>query len=240
MVQLKYFGDSRDYFKYDLITHVLQNTGQKHYVFVPMLTSHRVDAQGRKAPKYMEGKSASLLAFIRECDSKNLHHWETWLGPYVQRYLTVRPVGKMFFRDSGRAAYWRLFSALIETSDALVFVDPDTGLETGTCAYLKKMGREKYLLNSEVENLYKRLDRSSLLMIYQHLPNNKKIHQSSVDNKIAQIRLATAGTMACAYREDDLAFLFMAKATARFAALRDCLQAYHEGSQHRYKSLHLP
>lgn len=38
MVQLKYFGDSRDYFKYDLITTLVQHTSLDNYLFVPMLT----------------------------------------------------------------------------------------------------------------------------------------------------------------------------------------------------------
>ena len=42
MVQLKYFGDNRDFFKYDLITVVLEHTSLSHYVFIPMLIAHRV------------------------------------------------------------------------------------------------------------------------------------------------------------------------------------------------------
>lgn len=46
MVQLKYFGDDRDYFKYDLITSLVSDTTLRHYVFVPMLTEHRHDNEG--------------------------------------------------------------------------------------------------------------------------------------------------------------------------------------------------
>lgn len=43
MVQLKYFGDSRDYFKYDLLASVLEEMNFGSYVFIPMLTNHRDD-----------------------------------------------------------------------------------------------------------------------------------------------------------------------------------------------------
>ena len=48
MVQLKYFGDSRDYFKYDLMTSILEEMMLESYVFIPMLTNHR-DDNGTKA-----------------------------------------------------------------------------------------------------------------------------------------------------------------------------------------------
>jgi len=46
MVQHKYFGDSRDYLKYDLIKMVLENPVLPHYVFIPMLTEPRYDREG--------------------------------------------------------------------------------------------------------------------------------------------------------------------------------------------------
>ena len=72
MVQLKYFGDSRDYFKYDLITSVLKDMKIENYIFIPMLTNHRVNNEGKKTPQKIGGKSDDLLLFIRSCGSKCL------------------------------------------------------------------------------------------------------------------------------------------------------------------------
>lgn len=55
MVQLKYFGDSRDYFKYDLISSILEGMKIADYVFIPMLTNHRIDNEGNKTPKMISG-----------------------------------------------------------------------------------------------------------------------------------------------------------------------------------------
>jgi len=238
MVQLKYFGDSRDYFKYDLITHLLKNRVASNYVFVPMLTNHRVDAEGNKTPKYIDGKSRELLSFIEGCGTKSLEHWEAWLKPHVGSYVTVRPVNGVFFEDGARNKYWESFDAVIRTKNALIFVDPDTGLETGTPSYLRKRGREKYILNEEVAKLSQSLDSSSMLMIYQHLPNNKHIHKESVSKKIKQAVEASGCSSVLAYREDDLAFLFIAKSEALFSELRNQLESYHVNSGHVYKSMH--
>lgn len=238
MVQLKYFGDSRDYFKYDLITNVLSSGLVSNYSFVPMLTNHRDDGEGNKTPNHIEGKSIELLSFIDNCQSKDLEHWQLWFKPYIESYITVQPVNSTFFDDSARNKYWRSFKEVIASENALVFVDPDTGLETGSPSYLKKMGREKYILNGEFRYLYSMLNSSSILMVYQHLPNNKHKHEEAVLKKINQASKTTGKSLVIAYREDDLAFLFMAKDETVFLALREILVKYHQASGHTYKSIH--
>ncbi len=207
MVQLKYFGDSRDYFKYDLITHVLSNDLVSSYAFVPMLTSHRDDSEGNKTPNHIKGKSKKLLSFIQNCSSKDLEHWKEWLTPFVDKYITAHPVNEKFFKDDNRKKYWESLTNIINAENALVFVDPDTGLETGTPTYLKEMGREKYILNGELRDLYNVLDDSSVLMIYQHLSYDKHKHEDDVNKKINQAIKASECPYVMAYREDDLAFL---------------------------------
>lgn len=239
MVQLKYFGDSRDYFKYDLMTSIIEEMYLENYVFIPMLTNHRDDNEGNKLPKMIGGKSASLLSFISDCRSKSLCHWEQWLIKYVRNYKTIEPVDEVFFVDETRDEYWVSFAAHLKETNALIFLDPDTGLETGRKSYLRKMGREKYILNHEIEFLYGHLDPSSIIMIYQHLPNNKHIHETAVSKKLVQAKASNQDAFVCAYREDDLAFLFIVRNGGVFNRLCACLTRYHARSEHRYKSLHL-
>ncbi len=239
VVQLKYFGDSRDYFKYDLITHLLKSDDLKKYAFIPMLTNHRVDSEGNKKAKFTIGKSTELLSFIESCHTKDLNHWEIWLKPKVHVYKTIHPVNETNFRDDSRQKYWQHFSEILKEENALVFVDPDTGLESGTPSYLRKMGREKYILNDELAYIFEGLAESSVLMIYQHLPNNKHIHKESVSKKINQAKLSTNKAFVSAYREDDLAFIFMGKNEEIFESLNTQLHSYHEKSGHKYKSIHV-
>jgi len=239
VVQLKYFGDSRDYFKYDLVSFILKNKVAANYVFVPMLTDQRFDNEGNKAPKPIDGKSKDLLTFIANCSTKDLNHWERWLDKYSESYKTIQPVNRTFFNDSNRAQYWGLFTDILKEKNALIFVDPDTGLETGSQSYLRRMGREKYMLNTETAILYKMLDETSYLMIYQHLPNNKHIHKASVDKKIKQASKGTGSNLVCAYREDDLAFLFLAKRPKEFISIVNLIKEYFETTNHDLKSIHI-
>ena len=237
MVQLKYFGDSRDYFKYDLISSIFEAKIVERYVYLPMLTEHRSDNEGRKAPRYNGDKSSDLYEFIKACETKSLRHWETWLGNYAASYKTVEPVDETYFHDESRVDYWGQFKNFMNSGATLVFVDPDTGLETETASYRRKMGSEKYLLNNELSLLFSWLNPASILMIYQHLPHDKSEHASSTQKKLLQIQSVCKNSFTFAYREDDLAFLFVTKSNAIFQRLFLCLSKYHDKSVHNYKAI---
>jgi hypothetical protein len=231
MVQLKYFGDSRDFFKYDLITNLLKHNLVCNYVFVPMLTKARQgNNEGNKKPKQRDDRSKELFSFINSCDSKDLRHWESWLTQYVESYTTVEPVNDFFWEDERREAYWKSFEAALATKNALIFLDPDTGLQTGCPAYRKKHGAEKYILNSELRHLYQTMDKSSVLMIYQHLQFNKHKHEGDVRKKVIQASEATQCPYVLAYREDDLAFLFLTKNRGKFSPFCKIIESYEASS----------
>jgi len=99
-----------------------------------MLTEHRDDNEGNKKTKYSPDRSSELYNHITNCSGKSLTHWETWLAQFVVLYLTVEPVDEIFFNDSNRRKYWERFGEIIQAENALVFIDPDTGLESGSVA----------------------------------------------------------------------------------------------------------
>ena len=239
MVQLKYFGDDRDVFKYDLIRTVLISSLVKRYAFVPMLTKHRDDAEGKMRPRERDEASHALLKFIATRNDKSLQHWETWLSSHVSTYKTVEPVDGTFFSETTRETYWKKFRSHISEKDALVFVDPDTGLQTGSATYLIKMGCEKYILNRELSYLIETMADSSVLMIYQHLTRDKTKQSSAVTKKIAQVHTVSSSAFACAYREGDLAFLFVSKKNSLHKKIAGVLRRYHAKSGHKFKSVHI-
>lgn len=238
MVQLKYFGDDRDFFKYDLITHIFENSNLKNYAFIPMLTEHRVDNEGNIPPKHNGDRSDKLFQFISHCPNKSLNHWEDWLKDYIQSYQTVGPADLTYFSDINRLGYWSKFKGMINSKNVLVFVDPDTGLETGSPSYLRKAGREKYILNTELNDLIEALSGSSVMMIYQHLQRNKTRHYLDVEKKIGQVKSINAFVFVSAYREDDLAFIFIAKTPETHNDIFCVLRQYHAKSTHKYRSVH--
>ena len=99
------------------------------------------------------------------------------------------------------------------------------------------MRPEKYILNEELSNIFIELHSKSLLMIYQHLPNNKHNHISATRNKLEQVRDVCNNSLACAYREDDLAFIFAAKSKGLFMDLLYFLAKYYKKSKQQYKTI---
>jgi hypothetical protein len=237
MVQLKYFGDNRDYFKYDLITSIFEARLLERYVYIPMLTDHRNDNEGIIALKDNGDKSLRLYAFIKTCPDKSLNHWETWLTPCVTSYLTAKPVDLTYFRDVSRTEYWDRFKPMMGTDKTLVFVDPDTGLQTGTPSYRKRMGSEKYILNDELNILYNWLDPKSILMAYQHLPHDESKRICSTHKKLLQVQSVCKNNFTVAYREGDLAFVFVAKSKEMFTDLQYFLKNYYDKSIHRHRNI---
>jgi len=237
MVQLNYFGDNRDFFKYDLITSIFKAKLMERYVFIPMLTKPRENNEGNKKPVNNGDKSSELFDFIMACKEKSLDYWEVWLSPHVLSYQTVKPANQMYFCDESRIDYWHKFRPLVGEEKVLVFLDPDTGLETGKPAYLKKQGRGKYILNHELKDLFVSLHPESLLMIYQHLPWNKKEHTEATQKKLEQAHSICGESFTAAYREDDLAFVFVAKAKKTFRCLQHFLLGYHQRSKNKYKEI---
>ncbi len=238
MVQLKYFGDDRDYFKYDLITSLVSDTTLRHYVFVPMLTEHRHDNEGNRVPKPRVGKRGELLNFITRRKSKSLSHWELWLAPHVESYRAIDPVDRAIFSNDTRERYWRQVQPLLKQKETLVFLDPDTGLQLGRKSRIHERDWPKYILDKELKHLIENLHPDSALLVYQHLPRNMHMHMATVDNKI-NLAKERFNLYASAYREGDLAFIAMSKSARVHQDINQVFSAYLQCSGHLQKSLHL-
>ena len=76
-------------------------------------------------------------------------------------------------------------------------------------------------------------------MVYQHLPNNKHKHIDAVKEKLNQVKKIGNGKVyTFAYREDDLAFIFISKTKEVHEEIIGILKNYYKNSHHKYKSLH--
>ncbi|MBU0464296.1 MAG: hypothetical protein KKE12_11900, partial [Proteobacteria bacterium] len=144
MVQLKYYGDDRDYFKYDLITFVLKNGNFKQYGFVPMLTEHRYNNEGNILPSPSNCKSKELLNFIATHSKPNLNNWEVWLKQFIAKYASIQPINTDYFNHGNRCKYWEKYKNIYSEDNSLIFFDPDTGIQAGRATRIKPGDRVKY------------------------------------------------------------------------------------------------
>lgn len=163
----KYFGDTRDLFKYDLILRITQGVVSIHrFLFIPMLTSDDDSSDGNKT-NYVKAKAGTqnkeLMTYLKNCvneSKRNIMEIEPYFKSngveiYIYKELLIRKNRRDYF-DSIKIKK-EFFS------NSLVFVDPDNGLEI-------QHSKEKHFLYREAKDIYDYMDGNSILMIYQHFP----------------------------------------------------------------------
>ena len=170
----QYFGDTRDLFKYDLVLELLmKNDFLERFTFIPMLTEDTQNLHGRKV-NYDRARAGTqrkvLVKFLAMCIVKNKRNIVE-LKEFFSSLKLPRKVDFAIYRENEcfshktRATYFNQIGGQL-LSRSVVLVDPDIGLE------VKSMGskEQNYITYTEVELLFNRMDRNSVLVIFQFIP----------------------------------------------------------------------
>lgn len=222
----QYFGDTRDLFKYDLIEHVLRRVDEfgRRLTYIPMLTP-RDDTQHGKKLDY-DGAVAGcrnepLKRYLRECvqsgnrDIRLIVLYFEKVGVETHLYR-----GDEFFAHDDRNAYFGGIEHGLLTR-ALVFLDPDTGLEI-------EESTEAHLLYSGVKGLYDRTSEDAALMVFQYISRYipKVERPAYVARRSQELAECAGGVSVYVSDHDELAFLFLARDEGMANRLRDALLEY--------------
>src|SRR4051794_30215725 len=142
----QYFGDRRDLFKYDLLLDLLSAVPTlERLTFVPMLTPDDDTRQGNRIAVLHGRRSAALAEFLNDCrqdkrqDLRALREFMQKAGVVYEPYRD-----SVFFDHDQRDEYFASIPAGSLTR-ALVFLDPDIGLEPSNPRQMRRGGPEKYL-----------------------------------------------------------------------------------------------
>jgi hypothetical protein len=198
----QYFGDVRDLFKYDLIQSIIKETDSiNRILYIPMLTKNDERKDGNKID-YNKAKAGThnedLVKFLCNCvksDRRNI----TELKFYFQlKGIEIDIYNESFFQRN-RKSY---FSGIKELfSSSLIFVDPDKGLEI-------KRSNEMHLLYDEAQFIYNRMDKNSILMIYQHFP--RKDHIKYLCGRAKELK-KRMGDLPIYISDNEIIFFFLTK-----------------------------
>lgn len=141
----QYFGDYRDMFKYDLIQEAMKkNKGFKRFSFIPMLTDFKECNDGNKRyynsekiEKRPGSGNTDLVGYLRDYNDKvrdrknrDLRHIRDYFGAYIniEIFEPDEPMQGKYFVNKNRSLYFQAIPDIYLES-ALVFVDPDNGIE---------------------------------------------------------------------------------------------------------------
>ncbi len=161
----QYFGDRRDYFKYDVLERLATDLRDiEQLTSLWMLTRPDSSGQGQ-VPFVPDPELPELTAFFRErLDSNDAARRRV---TEMQTYFKDRPFRFFSYRDDRddfdsmtRSEY---FASVPDEAlqHAVVFFDPDNGMEPGR-------GTERHLRFGELENILGRMDEPSVAVVFQY------------------------------------------------------------------------
>lgn len=223
----QYFGDLRDLFKFDLIRYIMKGASTlQSCTFIPMLTKNDKRGDGNKRNfdrAEQEGrpgtKNNELMEFLekyKEIDRDKRDFTE------IKNYFNLEHIEMNIYE--GHDGYFdhkkrdEYFSNLPEKfpHKSLVFVDPDIGLKI-------KNSTEKHLLYREVKGLYDRMDKDSILMIFQHFP--REDHKEYLRRRANALKELTGDLPIC-ISDNEIIFFLLTKSDELRSQLERIISEY--------------
>ncbi len=218
----QYFADRRDFFKYDLLLELMEaGSSLRRLLFVPMLTAPDGRTDGRLKTYPCGARRPDLYAFLQDCRSRGVCDITELRRFFADRTFQYVPFADdCYFRHESRDAY---FAAIPDAAlrGALVFLDPDNGLEVGS---MGPANGHKYVRFAEMAGLLARGDESSLMLVYQHLPRRPRVPYLAARSAELQSKLAIPPPLCLA--DGQVAFLLLARTEDHLTPLREHLQRY--------------
>ena len=201
-MKLQYLGDARDAFKWDLLHWICTTQSFSKLVFVPLLTPdfegsgegltphHRFKCKNFIRP-FLDSLKVEPRALKRICELGSAN-------PAMQFEVCIFAPERFIGAGTTRREYWAdLDPTALE--NCVLFFDPDNGYET-------KMQRgSKWIRHDELRDLFVRLPKTSVAVVYQHRPRRRWADVfSDLAKGLGYVQTAVA------VHESDLAFVGMA------------------------------
>lgn len=218
----QYFGDRRDFFKYDMLLELTEGLGFiRQLTFIPMLTPDDGSGDGQLKTYLPGARRQDLYCFLQDCLTRGVRDIRE-----LRRFLGQRPFiyspyrDDAYFAHAGRDEYFAGIPAA-SLRAAVVFLDPDNGLEVRS---MSARHGHKYVRWAEVAALFARMDDDSVLVVYQHLPREKRAPYLTRKSSELQQRLGSAGITWLS--DNQIAFFVATRDPHRATDVRDLLARY--------------
>jgi hypothetical protein len=220
----QYFGDSNDYFKYDLLIFLADQLLEiERLSIIWMLTPNDNSGDGGKTDYRRGTGDRGLFGFLKKSLEDGTRD-VVKLGEYFQKAgyrFTYCPYGETTpFVNQDRDAYFQGIQPELLKA-AIVFIDPDNGLEVPSAL---PSTMHKYVRFEEVQALYRRMDEKSALVIYQHLP---RIHRKMFLYGLAgKLHDELSCPIPISISDNQITFIIVAKTQKRREEIKELLDEY--------------
>jgi len=224
----QYFGDIRDLFKYDLVLELLLRSSLRRFTFIPMLTEDESNTHGRRID-YSRARAGTqrvvLRSFLERCltsDRRNIKELEKFFsGKKFSKKIKLKIYERnSYFLDKTRREYFSAIDSDLLTR-SVILVDPDIGLEVKSM----KERENKYVKYKEVKLLYDRMDKYSMLLVFQFIP---RVIRKRYFSKISKwLKQKVVGESPVYYISDNQVVFFILTKDLRLQKfLEDALYSY--------------
>ncbi|HQK94493.1 MAG TPA: hypothetical protein PLD23_13355 [Armatimonadota bacterium] len=221
----QYFGDRRDFWKYDLLMELAERAvGHPRLTILPMLTRDDGSAEGKLTSYPVGGRRSELREFLWggvKDGRRSLPRLHCFFDPigwdlalHDHEWLPGERSGDYFASLPTRLA-----------ADAVVFIDPDIGLVPEKRAP-SAGNRPKYVSYDQAGGVFRLLRGTSVLVIYQHLQFNAHKRESDLQAKCRRLSQELSGRRVWGLWAGDLAFVVCACPTADDGVVGQALEEY--------------
>jgi hypothetical protein len=214
----QYFADRNDFHKFDLVLELLEGMHLKRFVLGAMLTPDDGRSDGGFTNYGCGGRRQQLHALLTDCLDRQTRD----LAPLPTLFQTLG-FECLVVPDDGwaddRKSYFARFSPEL-LHNAVTLLDPDNGLEVNT-------GRgRKYVRYEEVRQVFERLGPDGVLIVYQHLPRQKRLaYRGRIATSLRE-RVNPSGVIALS-PNNQVAFFVLAGDERRSDDLESLLKTYN-------------
>jgi hypothetical protein len=239
----QYLGDTRDLFKYDLIQQILKGRSSlQKFTFIPMLTENESNSGDGNKRNFAKAKkdgrpgtnNEKLMEVLKKYKKMDVDKRDF---TKIKRHFKSKGIEMLLYKDkrheyfnhrTGDDEYFKnIPENLLHTP--LVFVDPDIGLQI-------KNSTKKHLLYREVQCLYERMGKDSLLMIYQHFPRDprkyKKYSPKGRSNRLEK----ELGNLPIYISDNEIMFFLLTRSDRLRSQLGRIIERYKRDHP-KYKNL---
>jgi hypothetical protein len=223
-VKNQYFGDQRDYLKYDLLIFLAEElSGIKKLSVVWMLTEDDGSPDGGRIQYPKGARDRGLFRFLKKSLDEGTRNVAR-IGDYFKDagygfdYCPYGAETPLLHQD--RSTYFNQIPLEI-LSNAVVFLDPDNGLEVKSA---NEKTLCKYVKYEEVRSIYERMTPDSCLVIYQHLPRIDRNY--FLYGLYCNLRECLKCPVPLSVTDNQVAFLMVTKAKERREEVNRLLHNY--------------
>jgi hypothetical protein len=231
----QYFADRRDFMKYDLLMELVEGSPDIcRLANIPMLTPNDGTGEGNVLAYTQENRKQDLYHFLRYClarGDRNIRNLRTLFQGRHYAYYGHRD--DLHYTHEQRQEYFTSIPTRF-LQDAVVFIDPDTGIQTGEIPYMRQAGIDRYLFWDNINQTFQRMSNSSILIVYQHLQRNANLVVQNIQDKSLALCQHINVVSVAVVDDGDVAYLVTSQSSPTMAHLAQSLPQYAELHGLRY------